>query len=403
MKCRKFTIFDYAIKPKGVYMKKKNIELDYNNVLDLRFIEHVGSPLDVPLYGPNCKKMIQPVKDLKILVIRLESCAELYALNNSVIYVTDNKEKYDKFLNKVNDEKFGSDDGAILFDDWKNIDKLMENKKFDVCIMNPPYDKNLHLQILEKVIKFCDKVVNISPIRWLQDPLFDKKKNSALTKFANVAKHIKNVEILNNVQTQELFGAVLNMTMGIYMLDEHGGWLNPYVNNDIIKKMQIKAIGIPVKPYKNRSKSIFRLMAGIIGGNGCSAQKENVYFLYSPKIYGNYFVNDKSDVFNETLEECKKLRGGPWGTVDNWSIIEFDSLIELNNFNQWIATKVMQYYFTRCIIDVHVYYTLYPYMQDYTHSWTDKDLCKFFNITGYIDDNTAESGSEWETILNSFK
>ena len=384
-------------------MKKENIELDYNLTLDNKFIEKVGSPFefDFPILGTG--KSVKPIRDKKILVIRLAPCAELYARNNSVTYITDNKEKYDWFLNVVNHEKYGSDDNAILFNDWKNIDKLMENKKFDVCIMNPPYDRNLHLQILSKVIKHCDKTVNISPIRWLQDPLFDKKKNSALIKFASVAQHIEDLEILDNVHTQEIFGAVLNMTMGIYSFSERGGWFNPYVNNGIIKKMQIKAVGIPVKSYKNRSKSVFRLMAGIIGGNGCSAQKESVYFVYSPKIYGNYFVNDKSDVFNETLEDCKKLRGGPWGIVDNWSIIEFDSLAELNNFNQWIATKVMQYYFTHCIIDVHVYYTLYPYMQDYTRSWTDKDLCEFFNITGYIDDNTAEPGSEWETIIDYVK
>ena len=31
--------------------------------------------------------------------------------------------------------------------------------KFDVAIMNPPYDGNLHLKILEAVIPVADKVV----------------------------------------------------------------------------------------------------------------------------------------------------------------------------------------------------------------------------------------------------
>ena len=49
--------------------------------------------------------------------------------------------------------------------------------------MNPPYDGNLHLKILEKVIPIADKVINISPVRWLQDPLAKYKKNSDYKKF----------------------------------------------------------------------------------------------------------------------------------------------------------------------------------------------------------------------------
>ena len=42
--------------------------------------------------------------------------------------------------------------------------------------MNPPYSRNLHLKILEAVIPVADKVVNISPVRWLQDPFAKYKK-----------------------------------------------------------------------------------------------------------------------------------------------------------------------------------------------------------------------------------
>lgn len=94
-------------------MKKEYIERDYKETLDIKFIEKVGSPFDCdfPILGTDRK--VKPIANKKILVIRLEGVAELYALNNSVTYVTDNKIKYDKFLNTVNDEKFGYDDTAI--------------------------------------------------------------------------------------------------------------------------------------------------------------------------------------------------------------------------------------------------------------------------------------------------
>ena len=42
-------------------------------------------------------------------------------------------------------------------------------------------------------------------------------------------------------------------------------------------------------------------------------------------------------------------------------------------------------------------------MVDYTQPWDDKRFCEYFGITGYIDDEHAEPGSEWETILNTMK
>ena len=46
---------------------------------------------------------------------------------------------------------------------------------FDKIIMNPPYNRNLHLKILRQVMNKADEVVNLSPIRWLQDPLAEMK------------------------------------------------------------------------------------------------------------------------------------------------------------------------------------------------------------------------------------
>ena len=41
----------------------------------------------------------------------------------------------------------------------KCISSIDGIKKFDICLMNPPYDKTLHLKFLEKVIEFTDKVI----------------------------------------------------------------------------------------------------------------------------------------------------------------------------------------------------------------------------------------------------
>lgn len=46
------------------------------------------------------------LKNKKILVIRMFGLAELYAKYNSVTYLTDNEEKYNKFLNLIKSSRY---------------------------------------------------------------------------------------------------------------------------------------------------------------------------------------------------------------------------------------------------------------------------------------------------------
>ena len=63
-------------------------------------------------------------------------------------------------------------------------------------IMNPPYNRSLHLKILDSVIKTFPevKIVNLSPVRWLEDPLAEYKKSTDFKRFENIRKHIEDVE-----------------------------------------------------------------------------------------------------------------------------------------------------------------------------------------------------------------
>ena len=67
--------------------------------------------------------------------------------------------------------------------------------KFDHIIMNPPYCRNLHLKILNEAINHSDDIVNLSPIRWLQDPLAEYKKNSDWKKFESERKRIETLMV----------------------------------------------------------------------------------------------------------------------------------------------------------------------------------------------------------------
>lgn len=99
-----------------------------------------------------------------------------------------------------------------------------------MIFMNPPYDRNLHTKILDQTLKeYPDEtIVNLSPIRWLQDPLAKRKKNSDWNKFENVRKLIKSIEIIKANEASELFGIASPVDLGIYTLAPGGGWKNPW-------------------------------------------------------------------------------------------------------------------------------------------------------------------------------
>ena len=52
---------------------------------------------------------------------------------------------------------------------------------------------------MEEVVKHCDKVVNVSPVRWLEDPMARYKKNSDYSKFEDsVSKKLEDLEVLDS-------------------------------------------------------------------------------------------------------------------------------------------------------------------------------------------------------------
>ena len=95
--------------------------------------------------------------------------------------------------------------------------------KFDCIIMNPPYQKNLHLKILAEAIKHLKDensvCVNLSPIRWLQDPTATlKSSNGVGGKDAEeyVKRHIKNLVEISSNDASHLFGSGQASNLGIY-------------------------------------------------------------------------------------------------------------------------------------------------------------------------------------------
>ena len=316
---------------------------------------------------------LMAISGKKVLVIRELKIALLLAVRNSVIYVTDDPECAEQFR-KNTEAGMGNDDVVILINKWTNklkFTKVFEKMgmKFDVCIQNPPYDRNLHLKILEAVIPHAEKVVNISPVRWLQDPFAPYLNRSDYVKFeTSISKHIKDLEIIPAKKATELFQeASFTMNLGIYTCDEQGGY--DYTHNDaLVNKIVTKTMENSWEPFAQ--KHFYK--------NGCMQVKP--YVLNTAGVLSG-------GVLNATYEsQCKVALSNPdsikrGGVGSDSAHFEFDTESERLNFYNCYRSQFMQWQISLWKQDVHTKTIKVPYFNDYTKPWTNEMFKKYFDLT----------------------
>ena len=282
--------------------------------------------------------------------------------------------------------------------DVYNIIKGLD-MKFDCIIMNPPYQKNLHLKVLAEAIKHLkdDGVcVNLSPVRWLQDPLAKYKKNSDYNKFRqSISEKIISLSVISTGNASKIFNTPIRMDLAIYSCSNKGGYDYVKFNtNKLLDKILAKNIGIKTEPYQN-STSIFVPVILINGGHNERHQtdidKMSYDFCRNSKYYGKYFVNGIS-TNGKTLDECKQSNPHCTnGNVLNWPIVKFNSEQEASNFVDSTNTDFFKFVYKTEVRDVHVSPEYLPWMADavnprtglkgYLGEWTDEDFYRYFELT----------------------
>ena len=232
---------------------------------------------------------------------------------------------------------------------------------YDFILMNPPYDGNLHLKIVEQSIPMLTDdgiLVNLSPIRWLQDPLAKYKKGSDYCKFEeSVAKHIENLVEISMVDACDMFGAGFNSDLGIYYITKNGGWKNninttkSFVDKILQKATDKSIMDIATKEcWRGEYKGIF----GVINSH-----------------YGDieHFIKNDYKLF------CK-------GRYTNTNkVLFFDTEQERQAMFSYLSSKLMDAFAKEVRINQRVPWQFVPVLPDYTHPWTDEQLYEYFNLT----------------------
>ena len=311
---------------------------------------------------------IGSISEKKVLVIRDFKTALLMAVRNSVVYVTDDPECAELFRRNT-EAGMGNDDIVVLINKWTNklkFTKVFEKMgmKFDVAIMNPPYDRNLHLKILEAVIPHAEKVVNISPVRWLQDPFAPYLTRSDYCKFENsISKHIKDLEVISAKNATELFQeASFTMNLGIYTCDSEGGW-NYRHDDPLVNKIVTKTMENSWAPYNFK-----RLTAGE------KAYSINIAGIHSATAKYAFVCNTYEAQLKTGMP--KDFNGGR-----NGAHFSFDTEEERRNFYDCYTQPFMQWHASLWKSDVNMNTFKIPYFGDYKTPWTNEKFKAYFELT----------------------
>ena len=282
--------------------------------------------------------------------------------------------------------------------------------KFDCIIQNPPYVRNLHLKILAEAIKHLKDeksvCVNLSPVRWLQDPLAKYKKTSDLKRFEDsVAKHIESLDIMSAQAAQNLFSIVLGADLGVYAcrakqyeIKDYSIWpfkvaVLEYIISHNPTYEQDKADGWRVR---------MPVMTGASGrAHGCGDRPEIL------SSFGKLLAfKDGKTEDGKWWYDCYKKNQNFKPTPTITRSIKFDSKAEAENFIKQFDTS-----FGKFVTDILTGYVgIGPecclWMSDainprtglkgYTGEWTDEDFALYFGITPEEDNMIKQTIAKYE-------
>lgn len=267
-------------------------------------------------------------------------------------------------------------------------------KQFDICIMNPPYQGNMHASFLDAAIRMSDRVVSIQPINWL---LVDEdEEGSAIlsqTKKA-VQPFRKHVELING---NGLFNASFFMPCTILYLDK------------TVSDKSLDVTDVEGKKWKYEDIFDFNKFGNIpnyysiVTKTGRFAEKGNCWDNWvqsRKKGKGKFFVN-LARVRGHVVKSGKGMIDAdfytlvtrdlePSSTREKFYHFGFRTKAEAENFILFLRQKVTRFCFA---INKHGSSIRRKQLQtipwlDFSKKWTDSKLRTHFGITS----------SEWKFI-----
>ena len=268
--------------------------------------------------------------------------------------------------------------------DVKYIEELDFKKtdmKFDCIIMNPPYSRNLHLKILAEAIKHLKDeksvCVNLSPVRWLQDPLAIHKTASDYKKFENtISKHIQSLDLFDAKLAQQMFNSAQYENLGIYTCNLDGcyDYTKMMKFNCQVKQKVFDNVILPTYLGKMKSLSDIRTAEG--------NPDFSRFYVILPMGHGHVGAADYYDLISPKKELARRTNVKHNGNIGTGlGTANFNTDVEAENFRLSLGTTFVKFCVSLVKTNIRNPYWAIPLMHDYIEPWTDERFYKFFNIT----------------------
>lgn len=224
---------------------------------------------------------------------------------------------------------------------------------FDLIIGNPPYCKNLHLKILEKVVAYAEQVVFLAPGNWAVNPYADIENSSIENRLRNlVISKVQNLEVIENKDVNTFF-------KGIYIGTD---LIIIHLSNTLHQKIDLNT-------FLDQT-SLFRK----IWEKSYKTPGFRKHFI-TKQLDENFVLVRRTD--NDYQTWCEK--------DNNFNAKEgilFASASEAQNFRDSILnTWVYKYIQLQKICKNRNNSAHMPFMGDYTQEWTNERFYKFFQLT----------------------
>lgn len=321
----------------------------------------------VELYDFYSSRMADPTKKYgSVLCVSLDNIDYVDALraNNTVTVVS---EQY----NIINDYTFVSE---------RDLGDYLKNMKFDCIIMNPPYNRNLHLKILAEAIKhltLTGEVVCLHPnfldekIFWDKTKSFNKYRKEFSSKLIDVTE-INNIFKEIQINKCLIISHFSNKPTKTFDYDQ-------YVNKlkiSTIWKKTVKTI-IDKKQCDLRTACLtnvpkLKYMLAFPGLHGTFAT-------YKP---GNISKGNWLEIVTKNYEQAVNTPPHQTNKYYHEQVISFNTDEERRNFVNSTFTYFFKYWISQVkTMNAANYLKYLPFMSDYTQPWDDARFYKFFNIT----------------------